>query len=73
MNVPATDFASLPTCAIPRLTARVLNFLMKKYTGTTAKHTIIDHIFLEAKHLLDSTPLTVKEIAYELGSPPEFN
>jgi AraC-like DNA-binding protein len=46
-----------------------LNFLMKKYTGTTAKHTIADHIFLEAKHLLDSTSLTVKEIAYELGFP----
>ena len=44
-----------------------LNFLMKKYTGMTAKHTIIDHIFLEAKHLLDSTSLTIKEIAYELG------
>jgi AraC family transcriptional regulator, transcriptional activator of pobA len=44
-----------------------LNFLMKKYTGTTAKHTIIDHTFLEAKHMLESTSLTVKEIAYELG------
>jgi AraC family transcriptional activator of pobA len=44
-----------------------LNFLMKKYTGTAAKRTINDHIFLEAKHLLDSTSLTVKEIAYELG------
>jgi AraC family transcriptional regulator, transcriptional activator of pobA len=44
-----------------------LNFLMKKYTGMTAKHMIIDHIFLEAKHLLASTSLTVKEIAYELG------
>ncbi len=32
-----------------------LNFLMKKYTGMTAKHTITDHIFLEAKHLLSST------------------
>jgi AraC family transcriptional regulator, transcriptional activator of pobA len=52
-----------------------LNFLMKKYTGTTAKHTIIDHIFLEAKHMLDSTSLTVKEIAYELGfaSPDCFS
>jgi AraC family transcriptional regulator, transcriptional activator of pobA len=44
-----------------------LNFLMKKYTGTTAKQTIIDHLFLEAKHLLDSTSLSIKEIAYDLG------
>lgn len=44
-----------------------LNFLMKKYTGTTAKQTITDHIFLEAKTLLGSSTLTIKEIAYELG------
>lgn len=44
-----------------------LNSLIKKYTGTTAKHTIIDHLFLEAKHLLGRGSLTVKEIAYELG------
>lgn len=52
-----------------------LNFLTKKYTGMTAKHTIIDHIFLEAKHMLGSTSLTVKEIAYELGfsSPDCFS
>jgi AraC family transcriptional activator of pobA len=52
-----------------------LNFLMKKYTGTTAKHTIIDHTFMEAKHLLGSTSLTIKEVAYELGfaSPACFS
>jgi AraC family transcriptional activator of pobA len=52
-----------------------LNHLMKKYTGMTAKHTITDHIFLEAKHMLDSTSLSVKEIAYELGfaSPDCFS
>jgi AraC-like DNA-binding protein len=52
-----------------------LNFLIKKFSGMTAKHTISDHIFLEAKHLLDSTTRTVKEIAYELGfvSPASFS
>jgi AraC-like DNA-binding protein len=44
-----------------------LNFLMKKYTGMTAKQIIVDHIFLEAKNLLSSPSLTVKEISYELG------
>ena len=44
-----------------------LNFLMKKYTGMTAKQIILDHIFLEAKNLLNSPSLTVKEISYELG------
>jgi AraC family transcriptional regulator, transcriptional activator of pobA len=52
-----------------------LNFIMKKYTGTTAKHTIVDHLFLEATQLLGSTSLSVKEIAYELGftSPGSFS
>jgi AraC-like DNA-binding protein len=52
-----------------------LNYLIKRHTGTTAKHTIIDHIFLESKHLLDSTSLTIKEITYELGfaSPASFS
>jgi AraC family transcriptional activator of pobA len=44
-----------------------LNFLMKKYTGMTAKQMIVDHLFLEAKGLLSSPSLTVKEISYELG------
>jgi AraC-like DNA-binding protein len=44
-----------------------LNFLVKKYTGSTAKETIADYIILEAKYLLHATALTVKEIAYELG------
>ena len=52
-----------------------LNFLMKKYTGMTAKQIIIDHIFLEAKNLLSSPSRTVKEISYELGfaSPDCFS
>ncbi|HEV3325008.1 MAG TPA: helix-turn-helix domain-containing protein [Puia sp.] len=44
-----------------------LNSLMKKHTGMTAKQIIVDHIFLEAKYLLSSPSLTIKEISYELG------
>ena len=44
-----------------------LNFLVKKYTGLTAKETIIDHTLLEAKFLLHSSSLTIKEISFELG------
>ena len=44
-----------------------LNLLMKKYTGLTAKQTIADHIFLEAKGLLGSPSLSIKEISYKLG------
>jgi AraC family transcriptional regulator, transcriptional activator of pobA len=52
-----------------------LNFLMRKYTGLTAKQTIADHIFLEAKGLLTSPSLTVKEISYKLGfvAPSSFS
>jgi AraC family transcriptional activator of pobA len=52
-----------------------LNFLTKKYTGMTPKQIIADHIFLEAKNLLVSTSLAVKEISYELGftSPDRFS
>jgi AraC family transcriptional activator of pobA len=52
-----------------------LNALIKKYTGTTAKHTIVDHLFLEAKNLLSAGSLSVKEIAFELGfaSPDCFS
>jgi AraC-like DNA-binding protein len=52
-----------------------LNFLMKKYTGMTAKQMIVDHLFLEAKALLASRSLTIKEISYILGfsSPDCFS
>jgi AraC family transcriptional activator of pobA len=52
-----------------------LNFLMKKYTGMTAKQTIADHLFLESKSLLVSSSLTVKEISFKLGftSPSSFS
>ncbi len=44
-----------------------LNFLIKKHTGLTAKGTIINHILLEAKFLLSSSSLSIKEIAFKLG------
>ena len=52
-----------------------LNALVKKYSGLTAKETIDDYIVMEAKVLLFSSSLTIKEIAYELGfnSPDQFS
>lgn len=44
-----------------------LNHIVKKATGITAKQTITNRIINEAKYLLSSTSLTVKEIAYDLG------
>jgi AraC family transcriptional activator of pobA len=52
-----------------------LNFLMKKYAGVTAKRAIADHIVLEAKGLLSSPTLSIKEISYRLGftTPGSFS
>ena len=44
-----------------------LNSLVKQYTGLTAKETIMNHIVLEAKVLLASTSLTIKEVSFKLG------
>ena len=44
-----------------------LNFMVKKFTGLTAKETISDYILTEAKLLLHSTSLTIKEMSYKLG------
>jgi AraC family transcriptional regulator, transcriptional activator of pobA len=44
-----------------------LNFLVKQYTGLTAKESILKHIVLEAKVLLASTSFAIKEIAFKLG------
>jgi AraC-like DNA-binding protein len=44
-----------------------LNFVVKKITGITAKETIMNHILLEARFLLRSSTLSIKEIAYKLG------
>ena len=44
-----------------------LNFISKKLTGLSAKEAINNRVMLEAKHLLTSSALTIKEIAYRLG------
>lgn len=44
-----------------------LNFLSKKHTGSTAKENINSRVLLEAKFLLTSSSLSIKEIAYKLG------
>lgn len=44
-----------------------LNSLVKQHTGLTAKETIINHIITEAKSLLASTSLTIKEISFKMG------
>jgi AraC family transcriptional regulator, transcriptional activator of pobA len=44
-----------------------LNALVKKATGLTAKQSITHRLISEAKYLLVSTSLSVKEIAHELG------
>jgi AraC family transcriptional regulator, transcriptional activator of pobA len=44
-----------------------LNHISKKITGRTAKQTIVNRVLLEAKYLLASSNLTIKEISYELG------
>jgi AraC-like DNA-binding protein len=53
----------------------IFEYLMEEYTGLTAKETIDDYIVTEAKFLLHSSSLTIKEIAYELGfnNPDQFS
>jgi len=52
-----------------------LNAMVKKFTGLTAKGTITDYLLVEAKFLLHTTSLTIKEIAYMLGfdEPDRFS
>ena len=52
-----------------------LNYLTQKHSGLSAKETINNFILNEAKYLLASSFLSVKEIAYELGFeyPDYFN
>lgn len=50
-----------------------LNFLSKKLTGVSAKEAINNRVLSEAKYLLTSTSLSIKEIAYQLGfENPEY-
>jgi AraC family transcriptional activator of pobA len=55
--------------------ANHLNFIVKKQTGQTAKQMIDEQVLLEAKSLLNSTSLSIKEIAYRLGfeEPDQFS
>ena len=52
-----------------------LNYLSKKHTGQSAKETINQHILTEAKYLLTSSSLSIKQIADKLGfeNPAYFN
>jgi AraC family transcriptional regulator, transcriptional activator of pobA len=44
-----------------------LNFIVKKHAGYTAKGYILNRLILEAKYILTSPGLPVKEIAFDLG------
>ena len=44
-----------------------LNSLIKKHTGLTAKESIQNRVLLEAKYLLHSTNLSIKEISNQVG------
>ncbi|WP_158210686.1 AraC family transcriptional regulator [Myroides phaeus] len=50
-----------------KITANYLNILCKKYLGITASSLIMDRILLEAKRLLTTTNVSVKEIAFSLS------
>ncbi|MBO9639843.1 MAG: helix-turn-helix domain-containing protein [Siphonobacter aquaeclarae] len=49
------------------LTANYLNILCRKYLGVTALSVIRSRIVLEARRLLQTTDLSVKEITFALG------
>lgn len=50
-----------------KITANYLNILCKKFLGITASSLIMDRILLEAKRLLTTTNVSVKEIAFSLS------
>ena len=49
------------------ITPKHLSQTVKNLSGKTAKELIQDRVVLEAKRLLLHTPLSIKEIAYQLG------
>lgn len=53
--------------SVLNITANYLNILCKKHLKIAATQLIQQRIILEAKRLLKSTTLSVKEIAFELG------
>ena len=44
-----------------------LNSVIKKHTGETAKESIQNRLILEAKYLLHTTDLSIKEISHRVG------
>ena len=54
------------------LTSRQLSDITKRVVGKTAKQIIADRLILEAKRYLQFTPLSVKEIAFDLGYETPF-
>lgn len=50
-----------------KITANYLNILCKKFLGITASSLIMDRVLLEAKRLLTTTNVSVKEIAFSLS------
>ncbi len=53
------------------LSERYFSTIIKELSGHTASFWIIEMVIAEAKRLLDSTTLTVKEIAFELNFPTQ--
>lgn len=49
------------------ISANYLNILCKKHLKISATHLIQQRISIEAKRMLQSTPKSIKEIAFELG------
>ncbi len=49
------------------ISANYLNILCKKHLGISATQLIQQRVLLEAKRLLQSTDISIKEIAFELG------
>lgn len=49
------------------ITPRYLATVVQNVSGTTAKNIIDEHVLLEIKVLLNSTPLSIQEIANRLG------
>ena len=49
------------------ITPKALNKRITRYTNTTPNDIIKNRIILETKRLLAHTPLSIKEISYELG------
>ncbi|MFA9371590.1 MAG: helix-turn-helix domain-containing protein [Labilibaculum antarcticum] len=54
-------------CEQLNVTSKQINLAVKLFANTTAKQYMEDRVILEIKRLLIYSPLSVKEIAYEIG------